>query len=278
MPSTPPGDPGSWRAMPGAHDSADVPELDIRDDTRRHLEFVANRFGVNPQPKLVLMLEGETELHAVQRIFDEVFGLHPGRCGIELMNLGGVSNATGGKQDRYQAIFRLIDYLHHHQTMTYLLLDNEGQALHLQRTAKHKASIHRHRKRVTRPEYIHVWKQSFEFDNFTDTELAAALTTVARGAGTFEVAEVATCRTSQEAGARLGALFKARTSRTQPKIELLDALLTPLLAVGRRGSLNARVIVRQLRKVIGLTAKNPLPVMQAIWAKNQQSKLLSRKR
>ena len=29
-----------------------VPELEARRDVRRHLELIANRFGVNPQPKL----------------------------------------------------------------------------------------------------------------------------------------------------------------------------------------------------------------------------------
>lgn len=38
-----------------------VPELAVRDDTRRYLELVANRYGVNPQPRLSLIVEGPTE-------------------------------------------------------------------------------------------------------------------------------------------------------------------------------------------------------------------------
>jgi len=35
-----------------------VPELAVHQDPRRYLEFVANRFGLNPQPKLSLFVEG----------------------------------------------------------------------------------------------------------------------------------------------------------------------------------------------------------------------------
>ena len=44
-----------------------VPELDARRDVRRHLELVANRFGVNPQPKLSLILDGDIDLPADRR-------------------------------------------------------------------------------------------------------------------------------------------------------------------------------------------------------------------
>ncbi len=46
-------------------------ELDVRRDVRRHLEFVANRFGVNPQPRLSLIVEGRSEEVAVTRIFEK---------------------------------------------------------------------------------------------------------------------------------------------------------------------------------------------------------------
>ena len=58
-----------------------VPELDVRKDTRRHLELVANGFGVNPQPKLSLIVEGPSEEAAVTRIFELYYGVHPGKYG-----------------------------------------------------------------------------------------------------------------------------------------------------------------------------------------------------
>ena len=64
-----------------------IPELEIRRDTRRYLEFVANRYGVNPQPKLCLMVEGSSEELAVLKIFENWLGMHPGRLGIEIISL-----------------------------------------------------------------------------------------------------------------------------------------------------------------------------------------------
>ncbi len=107
-----------------------LPEVEVRKDTRRHLEFVANRFGVNPQPRLCLLVEGASEQAAVTRIFEACYGAHPGRYGIEIIPLGGVSVATGNrKDDRFSAVIRLVDYLHHHQTFALLILDNEGYAM-----------------------------------------------------------------------------------------------------------------------------------------------------
>ena len=99
-----------------------IPELEIRQDPRRYLEFVVNRFGLNPQPKLSLIVEGQSEEIAVQKIFERYFGTHHGRFGIEILKLGGVNVATGNKEDRFRAILRLIDYLHYHQTITFLIL------------------------------------------------------------------------------------------------------------------------------------------------------------
>ena len=168
-----------------------VPELEVRRDVRRHLEFVANRFGVNPQPRLSLIVEGQSEETAIKQIFEDHFGSHPGVLGIEIIVLGGVDIATGGKrEDRFRAIMRLIDYLHHHQTFAFLILDNERHARKLKSAANKMTSIHTDRRYITRPEYIRIWKRSFEFDNFSCTEIASALGEVAEGRVRFTVREV----------------------------------------------------------------------------------------
>ncbi len=137
------------------------PELEVRRDTRRYLELVANRFGINPQPRLTLIVEGESEEAAVMQIFEEYYGIHPGRFGIETIVPGSVDNATGNKkQDRFRAILRLIDYLHHHQTFTFLILDNENYASNLKKEAKKAISIHSEQRSVTRPEYIQIKKKA----------------------------------------------------------------------------------------------------------------------
>jgi hypothetical protein len=156
-----------------------IPELEVRTDVRRYLEFVVNRFGLNPRPKLSLIVEGPSEDIAVRKIFEQHFGAHPGTYGIEITVLGGVDSATGSKEDRFRAIIRLIDYLHHQQTLTFLILDNERYARKLKQASKDAKSIHHRRRYVTRPEYIRVWASTFEFDNFACYEIAAALTALA---------------------------------------------------------------------------------------------------
>lgn len=74
-----------------------IPELEVRKDTRRYLEFVVNRYGLNPQPKVSLIVEGHSEEKAVTTIFERYLGAHPGRYGIELIVLGGIDAATGTK-------------------------------------------------------------------------------------------------------------------------------------------------------------------------------------
>jgi len=113
-----------------------VPELSVREDPRRFLEFVVNRYRLNPQPSLALILEGKSERVALSKIFAEYYGAHPGTFGVEFLVLGGVDNATGSKkEDRFRAILRLVDYLHHHQIFAFLILDNENYAKRLKKEA-----------------------------------------------------------------------------------------------------------------------------------------------
>jgi hypothetical protein len=256
------------------------PEVEIRKDVRRHLEFVANRFGVNPQPKLCLFVEGRTEAVAVQEIFEKHFGVHPGRLAIEIIDIQGVNTATGGKDDRFRAILRLIDYLHHHQTLTFLILDNEGYAKRLKASAQKAKSIHHQKRHVTRHEYIKVWRVSFEFDNFTDTELAKALTELTRGAHRFRPSHVAACRSSPNPGSMLSNLYEQGAARGLDKIALTRLLLASLWSASGKKQLAVarKPIFKVLSRVYRLAALNPFPVRQEYWERNQVSKYLGKKR
>jgi phage tail protein X len=154
-----------------------IPDVRAEDDPLRALELVANDFGINPKPQAVLFIEGATEMTVVPLIFDEIYAANPNVFGIELVSLGGVSNATGGKDSSFSALWRLIDYLHHHQTISFVLLDNEGLAPRNVGVGLPSArSIHFPDRRATRKNYVKLWKLSFEMDNFNDAELAWALT------------------------------------------------------------------------------------------------------
>ena len=255
------------------------PELEVRRDVRRHLEFVTNRFGVNPQPKLSLIVEGQSEEAAVMQIFEEYYGNHPGVYGIEIIVLGGVDAATGNKkEDRFRAIFRLIDYLHHHQTFTFLILDNENYASRLKEEAKKAKSIHSDWRYVTRPEYIRIWEDSFEFDNFSCTEIAAALNELAQGNATFTRKAVACARGSDNPGSALVKLYHCKTSHDLRKVELSKTLVRNMMSAATRRKIESRPIIKTLNRVRRIAARNPLPITQKGYETNQASKYLGKKR
>jgi len=255
-----------------------IPELEIRQDPRRHLEFVVNRFGLNPQPKLSLIVEGQSEEAAVQKIFEQYFGAHPGKYGIEIIVLGGVDVATGTKEDRFRAILRLVDYLHYHQTITFLVLDNENYAKKLKQEAKKAKSIYSDRRYVTRPDYIKIWKESFEFDNFSCSEIAAAMNNLAMGYASFTISEVSTCKRSSNPGACLKKLYDQKTHYGIQKIKLSEILVEHMLSPNSRRKIGNRPIVKVLKRVAHLAARNPLPTMYKIWEENQASRYLGKKR
>ena len=256
-----------------------VPELDARQDVRHHLELVANRFGVNPQPKLSLIVEGPSEEAAVTHIFEKYYGVHPGKYGIEIIVLGGVDAATGSKKgDRFGAIIRLIDYLHHHQTFAFLILDNENYAARLKAKARAARSIHGRRRYVTRAEYIRIWKDSFEFDNFSCTEIAAALTELAQGAATFGVSDVANAKRARNPGSVLKSLYKTKANYGLNKIHLATILVDTMMSPTTRRDIENRPIIKILNRVERLAARNHLPTTQRTRDANQRSRFLDRRR
>ena len=255
-----------------------VPELEVRRDVRRHLEFVSNRFAVNPQPRLSLIVEGKSEETAITLIFERYYGAHPGVHGIEIIDLKGTGTATGKKgADRSAAIVRLIDYLHHHQTFAFLILDNEGDVCRLRKRATDAASIHGDRRYVTRPEYIQIWGTAFEFDNFSCTEIAAALTELASGFAKFSVNEVKNAKSSPNPGSALKSLYENKTNYGLQKVKLAEILVDALMSPAARRKIENRPIIRILNRVERLAARNHLPTTQRSRTINQASWLLLRK-
>ena len=256
-----------------------IPEIEVRRDPRRYLEFVTNRYGLNPQPKLALFVEGESEEVAVMQIFKEYYGIHPGALCIEIIVLGSVDNATGNrKQDRFRAIFRLIDYLHHHQTITFLVLDNENNASRLKEEARKATSIHNDRRYVTRSDYIQIWKDSFEFDNFSATEIAEALNELAEGHATFSMEEVDNVRRQSNPGSELKKLYSKKTDYGLQKIKLSEILVKNMMSTSDKCDIENRPIITILNKVEHLASRNPLPVTQELWSVNQESAFFGKKR
>lgn len=255
-----------------------VPELGVRSDTRHYLELVANRYGVNPQPKLCLIVEGPSEESATLKIFENWFGVHPGKFGIEIISLGGVDKATGTKEDRFRAILRLVDYLHHHQTFTFLILDNEGYAKKLEAQAKKRKSIHGQDRYVTRPEHIKIWDKSFELDNFSPKEIATALSAMTRGDIRFSYQKVTICIKDKNSPIRkLEELYKRKTGRGLSHKELAEKLVDEILAKKTPRDIGNRPIVKILDQIAELAMQNPFPITLDLWERNQVSGHIAKK-
>ncbi|TGG90206.1 MAG: hypothetical protein ERJ67_11210 [Aphanocapsa feldmannii 277cV] len=252
-----------------------MPEMEVRNDVRRHLEFVANRFHVNPQPRLSLIVEGQTEESAIIQIFEQYFGIHPGVLGIEIIVLGGVNVATGSKkEDRFRAIMLLIDYLHHHQTVTFLLLDNENRASKLKEAAKEMKSIYTDCRYLAHPEHVFIWEDSFELDNFSYAEIATSLGEVAEDRVQFtaeQVAEQVEDAKRQCTGAALGILFKRKTNYALPKIKLSESLVSHMFSETSSRKIEDRPIIQILKKVEYLAVNNRLSFTQKAKDTNQES-------
>lgn len=247
-----------------------IPELDVRDDPREYLQYVVNQYDLNPQPKAVLFVEGESEVVFVKAIFRGLFGAHHGVSGVEIVNLRGVDSATGNKtSDRYNAIFWLVDYLHEHQTLAYIMLDNEGQARNLKESARRKASRFEVRSRAMPYDHIQVWERTFELDNFDDVEIAIALTKVANESVQFLPEEVKPVR-SQWPENQLSKLFHDRTGQDLNKPRLAQHLAEIAISSETEATRPARPIVDLLRRVDRDAARNPLPITKESWRKNQE--------
>ena len=248
-----------------------IPEPAVRNDPREHLQFVVNQYDLNPQPKAVLFVEGESEALFARAIFHGLFGMHHGVPGVEILNLRGVDNAIGNKRsDRFNAIFRLVDYLLEHQTLVFLVLDNEGQASNLKHAAETKRSVFGSRQRAISPARIHIWDRNFELDNFADDELARVMTVAAGERVQFAAEEIHEVR-SHWPRASLSELFKRRTYRDLTKPTLAEALAelaiqSPTLTDGTE-----RPIVELLLRIPSEASSNPLPLTQEDWRENQES-------
>ena len=255
-----------------------IPDITAEEDPTRALELVANDFGLNPKSQVVLFVEGATESTVVPLVFDGLFAAMPNVFGIEIVNLGGIGNATGGKDNPFSALWRLVDYLHHHQTISFILLDNEGLAARNIAAGLPRAnSIHFPDRRATRPDYVKLWKLSFELDNFNDAELATALAKFSEGGFSFSAADVKQCRDSAKSVVKnkkvrtLDVLYTERTGKNLNKRRFGQLLVQLMFDPATKRKAVHRPIAKFLDKVAEKAALNHQPTTQAMWEYNQRT-------
>lgn len=243
----------------------------------QYLEFLTNQYHLNPKPKLILVVEGNGEAEQFPRLAKELFGSSFPKLGIEIVNLQGIGSFTGKKViDRYGALERFIDDYHRRQTIVFIVLDKEGRVPQIKERLVQALSKYHPKRKVTKVEYIHVWNKNIEFDNFTDGEIALAMTKLSEGRYTFKPEEVADCRKRFPAKERdlLIRLFKERVVHYElSKPNLLNILFDFIVSSSKNGAddKTKRPVVKIIQDVIKLSKMNYQPVTLDIWQKNQES-------
>ncbi len=257
------------------HAGVHVKETADRVSLLNELEYVVNRYHLNPKPQLVLVVEGDGEAEQFPRLASELLGYDFAHLGIEIRNLRGIGNFTGSKnRDRYGALEKFIDDHHYRQTIVFCILDREGRA---ERTKEHLLDATSNfvpGRKLTCEDYINLWNDSVEFDNFSDGEIAAALTSVSEGRYTFTQDEVEIERKAKsKTGNPLNRLYAEKLSYGLSKVRLLEELVTAVIAnaAEEHAKKSPRPIVLLLVRAIELAASNNQPVSKDLWRRNQDT-------
>jgi hypothetical protein len=245
-------------------------------DDLQYLEFLTNRFHLNPRPKLILVVEGNGEEEQFPRLSNELFGYSFSKLGIEVVNLRGVSGFTGKKGlDRYGALEKFIDYHHNRQTIVFVVLDNEGRTKKIKEKLIKAHSKYYSGRFVTKEEYIHLWEQkTIEFDNFDPEEIAHALSEASRGKHIFGSDDIEECRRNLEKKEAdyLSRLFKEKVGNDLSKPELLKILFGYIIKSGDTARVaESRPVVALMRRMIELASQNYQPTRLETRKKNQES-------
>jgi hypothetical protein len=233
------------------------------------LEFVANRYGLNPRPALVMFVEGDGEAAAIPRLVDRLFNVSLPVLGVEIRNLHGVAGFTGSKKERYGALEKVIEELHLSQTVVFVVLDNEGHGGHeIRQRLANRPSTYFPKRTVIRREFIHIWERSIELDNFLPEEIAAALTLAADERHRFTAQEVADASAAfGQRGDPISSLFNDRTQYALPKCAFLCHLVDQL----QPGDARTRPLVVLIDEILDIAALNHKPTFVDTWFENQES-------
>lgn len=233
----------------------------------RYLEFLANRYGVNPRPKVLLVVEGNGEEEQLPRMAKELLSPSFPKLRIATMNIRGVGEI--------KRLSRLIDHYHSLQTIVFVILDNENNAAASKAKLSKTRSQWNPNRTITKDEYIHIWDRNIEFDNFTDDELASGLTEVAENRIQFSRQEIALCRENfGRRGDPLSELYLQKLAYGLQKPKLMKVLFDiaiekPEMESGEHST--RRPVVDLLIKIQRLALRNHQPSHLDAWQKTQDS-------
>jgi len=251
----------------------------VPDNTLKHLEYLVNEYNLNPRPKAILVVEGDSEAAEIPRLVSDLYGYNLATASVEVRSLGSVDEFTGDKRvDRYGALEKLIDDYHFRQTIVFVLLDNENRASRIRDRLLTAYSRLVPKRKLTKPEYVRVWNRNFEFDNFSDGEIAAGMSGVADQRYQFSEEEVAACRSAWDVRKRdyIGKLYRDRLgyglSKTKFVAKLVDGVLANRAAEIAEGQQEPRrPIIGLLKTILELAAFNYQPQSEDGWLANQRT-------
>lgn len=238
-------------------------------------EFIANEFGVNPRPRLILMVEGDGEVNEIPKFIKWAFGKPLSMYGIQIVNLQSIGEINSKK------IVRFIDHFHDLQTIVYFILDNEGNSRRMRDKLISTKSLYLKGSSVTKKELFTIWEKNIEFDNFSDVEIAEALSNAADDRHTFNEKDVRKCR--KEFGRSrdpLSALYRQKLSYDLDKPKLLELLFGYFevsFEFKNEEVVKKRPILEVVDNVRNLGMRNFQPTSLDAWAETQNSEWLRTK-
>ena len=154
----------------------------------KRLFYLANDFGLNYHPRLIVFVEGGTELKILPRFF-EFLGSSPENLGIDFVDIGGI-NQFFGKEfsvkngwNKYDKMIlsnftNLINYtLNKWQILPFFVGDNENNIKKLL-TNGLSIKLDGGDPKTLPHKWYHIWDKDFELDNFDDEEIATAINEV----------------------------------------------------------------------------------------------------
>lgn len=228
------------------------------------LEYLSNEYHLNPRPKLILVVEGEGEYENIPKIANAM-GLDFNLSAIRLENLKGIGNFRKSES--------FIDHYHDLQTVVYVLLDNENNTRQFKNKILRKKSKYGISRKITKSDYIKIWDNNFEFDNFTNEEIARVMTKQCQQKYIFKEKEVNIARNRLK---KIEDIYKEKVKVGLNKRELAKDLSDILIKEIQKEK-NAiplrkkRKIINEIIEITEIALKNYFPTHKDLWKKNQES-------
>ncbi|MBI4684521.1 MAG: hypothetical protein HY755_04925 [Nitrospirae bacterium] len=161
-------------------------------------------------------------------------------------------------------------------------MDNENNAIPFRsKLIKKKSRYAESNRYITNEDYIFIWNKCFEFDNFSDGEIANALSSLSQR-HSFSQDEIAALRKDfgKQKGATISTLYEEKTAHSLDKPALAELLVDAVI-----GNLDKEIIggnwqrplLKKVEEIIELAAKNYQPHRYDTWKTNQESGYLGKK-